>query len=188
MRTLFGMFLLLSCFTAHAQRVPKDNDLARFVAPGQEDVFFSHLPKVLTAEMLGLEIFPEGTVEAAKRKYPRYQWSFSMDGVGGVYPMDPDDATEQRVLYTFGMKNSRNIAYRSLQRAYARQQGQIVGPRRLIQRLPTEDEIDYSCMPYVETGISAMRNRGEEMRSGQWWFTCAARMELQVIFGFVPPG
>lgn len=184
MRTIFGILLLFPFFSAYAQRVPKANDLARFVQPGTEDAFFGHLPEVITADMLGIEIFPAGTVEAAKRKYPRYLWQGAGHELNGAYPRDPDDATKHRLLYTFGLDSSKRIAYRNLKNEVGGYKKRTIGPKILIKEMPTEDEVEYDCMHYVETGLfSGSRDRSEERRSGQWWFTCRAAMSLPVLRG-----
>ena len=145
--TIFALLLVGSDFP----NVPKDNDLNRFVAPGQEEVVVPSLFRVKAVSLSDI-------VETENQQY-----LVQSDGTPNfaTYITDPDDATKQRVLMFYGIKNAKEMALRKL----------ITQSKS--KKPPAE--ASFQCLPYVPIGFgTAFSGYKKKARSGDWWFTCMA--------------
>lgn len=175
---------LLATPLAWAQRIPKDTDLKRFVPPGQEEALTGGLPEVIEAEMLGIEILAVGTVEAAAKKHPSYLWQVFPFDLSGARLTDPDDATDSRLLYFFGIENAKRMAYRNLLVNKKSFRDWVKSDKNYLKQMPAYDDVEFGCLHYGHiTFFGSTRKSDEEKRKGQGWFSCTASMTLTLIHG-----
>lgn len=161
-------------------RVPKDDDRHRFIAPGKESSVLN-LALEITPEALGLKTKFSSSIDSLKASEPNYLWQGTTRNLDAGYLRDPNDATERRSLYIFGLDNAKRWAYLSLMSGRNYLQANIFNGRKYYLAKPISyNDASFYCLSFSTLpGFMGNRTAQEEkIRSGDWWFTCSAQLTL----------